>query len=592
MIKRLTLHRFKQFTALNLDLHPKGVSLLAGGNNSGKSTLLHSLAVWEFCKTVLEMENGKQMLLPGGKKGLGLGDDEFSPVPIPSLKHLWTNLQTQRREEKDGYTLKIGCTWDGVGGEKYLELGLSLANDRLFVKPTASNLRVEDHVPRVAFLPPFAGITDREAPMSQALRRRLIGQGLAGAVLRNLLLDLHGHNQQRRQELRGAKSKISDTDLAELRRTDPWEQLAAVLRETFATELDVRLFNPLYHSYIKVECYRVRRTGNRYTKVPHYAPRDLMVEGSGFLQWLSVYTLAVNASIDVILLDEPDAHLHPSLQGALLDKLRELAGKNGKQVLSATHSAEILRSAPASSILEMKGAKPRYLVAESQKVGVIAGLGSQYAPRLNRAQRTRRVLFVEGDVDGRLLQAWANVLGREWPEDVVLWPWSAGHKERKQLFAQLRAEVEGLRAISLRDRDEDPPGTVAPDLRDKSLGQPRDGLLCLKWKRRHIENYLLVPAAIARACKRPLAEVDALLAEHGLSVRGGAGGQRVPQAVVDARGKELLVDDLRSVERVLGVSREDVAAVMEAREVPSDVIAVLDHLEALCAADEWPPTAG
>lgn len=43
-----------------------------------------------------------------------------------------------------------------------------------------------------------------------------------------------------------------------------------------------------------------------------------MVEGSGFLQWLSVYTLALNPSINVLLLDEPDAHLHTTLQDHLL----------------------------------------------------------------------------------------------------------------------------------------------------------------------------------------------------------------------------------------------------------------------------------
>ena len=25
-------------------------------------------------------------------QGLGLGDDELSPINVPSLKHLWTNL--------------------------------------------------------------------------------------------------------------------------------------------------------------------------------------------------------------------------------------------------------------------------------------------------------------------------------------------------------------------------------------------------------------------------------------------------------------------------------------------------------------------
>ena len=66
-----------------------------------------------------------------------------------------------------------------------------------------------------------------------------------------------------------------------------------------------------------------------------------MVEGSGFLQWLSVYALALNKDLDVLLLDEPDAHLHPVPQGHLTHKLAKLC-ENKKQVLLATHSTTIL----------------------------------------------------------------------------------------------------------------------------------------------------------------------------------------------------------------------------------------------------------
>jgi predicted ATPase len=111
MISRVKFHRFKQFKDEQFDLR-HGISLLGGGNNAGKSTILHGLAVWEFCRTALEMERGSKSLLAGHKgQGLGLGDDEFSPINVPSLRHLWTNLKTQKDSEADGYTLKIGCEW-------------------------------------------------------------------------------------------------------------------------------------------------------------------------------------------------------------------------------------------------------------------------------------------------------------------------------------------------------------------------------------------------------------------------------------------------------------------------------------------------
>jgi len=38
-------------------------------------------------------------------------------------------------------------------------------------------------VPKVAYLPPFAGFTDKEPRTSGAVRNRLIAQGLAGGVI-------------------------------------------------------------------------------------------------------------------------------------------------------------------------------------------------------------------------------------------------------------------------------------------------------------------------------------------------------------------------------------------------------------------------
>jgi len=93
MISKVRLTKFKRFSNSTFDLHHSGITFLAGGNNSGKSTLLQAIAVWEFCRLVLENERGRASLSAGHRgQGLGLSDDEFSPIAVASLKHLWTNL--------------------------------------------------------------------------------------------------------------------------------------------------------------------------------------------------------------------------------------------------------------------------------------------------------------------------------------------------------------------------------------------------------------------------------------------------------------------------------------------------------------------
>ena len=134
VIEAITFKRFKKFKDQRIPLLPTGITLLAGGNNSGKSSVLHGLAVWEFCRSVIQVEKGAKALLPSSRaQGLGLGADEFSPINVPSLAHLWWNLAPHKaRGDADGYTLRIKAEWAADDGPKELEFGLALA----LIRPT------------------------------------------------------------------------------------------------------------------------------------------------------------------------------------------------------------------------------------------------------------------------------------------------------------------------------------------------------------------------------------------------------------------------------------------------------------------------
>ena len=494
-------------------------------------------------------------------------------------------MKTQKDGEADGYTLKIRSDWkDESGTSKHLEMGLALANDRLFVRALATNITSTDSLPRAAYLPPFAGITAREELKPPAIQRRLIGQGLAGAVLRNLLLGMFEENESKRAELLGARSKIPEKALENLRKSDPWELLLEAMRNTFQVGLRVHPFNPLYHSYIRIDVFKGAFKGNRFYKHKDYNYRDLMVEGSGLLQWLSVYALALAPGIDILLLDEPDAHLHPSLQSELFEQLDNIAESQGKQVLIATHSPQILSRSEPEAILEFRQKKgPRYLKFEEQKVAMLAGMGSDYAPRLNAAQRHRRILFVEGKSDVALLTSMLNKLSKQWPQNLVIWPWAAGHRERKRLFEELAKEIQGLRVLSLRDRDDEPVNSVQSDLLDKGHDDETVGFTAIKWRRRHIEGYLLCPDAIARAAKTTPETVRLWLADtHALAIPAGYTSSSVPQALLDANAKRFFLDG-ESLEAKFGVTRHAVADALEEHEICEDISTFLVMVESLCS---------
>jgi ABC-type histidine transport system ATPase subunit len=380
----------------------------------------------------------------------------FPPIVLPDLKHLWSDLQVSNGAV-GGYTLRIRCDWQTATDSpaaRYLEFGFALANDRLFLKRTTSNLTAEDAVPRMAYLPPFAGITSREERMSHAARKRWIGRGLAGAVLRNLLYDFWDQNSKAREQARGLKRRIPRSELVKIWKSDAWEQLRQVLEEVFNTGLRVSPFNDLFHTTIDVAAWEGKLANKKFRKKPGVPEKDLMVEGSGFLQWLSVYALALNKELDVLLLDEPDAHLHPTLQGHLIHGLSRLARENRKQVLLATHSTTILSETKVERIFRMEDRG--YLKDECGRVSLFVGLGSQYAPRLDQLKRCKRLFLHDGPSDLEILRAWAKTLGHAWPDNLVCWKYTKDRVAREILFDELQAEIHGLKAMSLQDRDDHP----------------------------------------------------------------------------------------------------------------------------------------
>ncbi|MGZ0068095.1 ATP-dependent nuclease [Microbacterium arborescens] len=573
-LTKVDLKKFKQFEDASVALKP-GLSIVGGGNNAGKSSLLQALAVWEFCKVATTAQKGHQALQIGhtSNQGFGLGDDEFSPINVPSLKHLWHNLKTQKTDaDVDGYTLVIGCEWTHEDESHRLAFSLALANDRLFIKVAETTITDQTRVPVLAYLPPFAGISAREERTFGAVRRRRIGEGLAGAVLRNLLLDMRDENARVRRQLRGEKTKIPDPDLRILRTTDPWEVLQQTLREVFSAEISIAEFDEEYHTYIQASVVKGKVEGYQLTRKAGYNARDLMVEGSGFLQWLSVYTLATSRNVDILLFDEPDAHLHASLQAQLVERLGDLAERFGKQVLLATHSPEILRSTAPPDLLEVRaGGKFRYLAEEEQKVGLVVGIGSTYAPRIEKVRDSRRLFFYEGKSDISVLRELGRAVGVPVPTTIAYWQTSEQQKERKTIWRAFDREFGSVKAYSLRDRDNDPISSVDDtDLGDKFV-PATPGFITRKWRRRYIESYLIHPAVLARASGTNEDEVRRILGEEfALAISANYCDAQVPTALYDVHAKGILAR--------FGLSAVEAARAHTDAEVCEDIRVVLTQL--------------
>ena len=525
MIHKIEIKNFKTYNDATIELHTEGVTMLVGGNNSGKTTFLHALSTWSYCCMVLKYQKHPNALYAGFRgDGYGVSFTDFTPMNIPSFDHLWPN-----RKSTGPYSMSITCYWKLGAVEKYLTIALNVVQDKLFVKNGGSNVNPNEKIPMIAYLPTFAGIASKEEWYSQASRNKLIGQGVAGAVLRNQIMELYFNSQKEKKTRRAGRPKLKKADVKWLLANDPYEVLNEAIYEIFKGIIIPTEFDPNFNTYVNIDFAKVIKTGLTFKLVPGYSKRDIMVEGSGFLQWLSVYTFVLTPEIDTILLDEPDAHLHSTLQTVLMEKLCSLAGKTHKQVLVTSHSSDLIKSFDYTAILYMKRNSYKYLVDENQKIRVLAGIGTEYFPRLEAVQHNKRVLFVENMSDVVFLKDMCKHFA-QWPSNLVAWPLANKHSERTHLYLYLKDEIRDLKCMSLSDRDTLPNNLVDQDLHQRGISdnvEPHGELRYRTWRRMEIESYLLSIDAIARAivCKHggnfDLIKADVenyLLIEHGLVI--------------------------------------------------------------------------
>jgi predicted ATPase len=72
---------------------------------------------------------------------------------------------------------------------------------------------------------------------------------------------------------------------------------------------------------------------------------DIVSGGSGLNQILQLAAVIAWRKPGIVLLDEPDAHLHSTLQTRLLDFLYDLSEHYGLQIVISTHSRDLISQA-------------------------------------------------------------------------------------------------------------------------------------------------------------------------------------------------------------------------------------------------------
>ena len=454
MLRKVEVKNFKVFGEQVFDL-PEHL-VVVGPNNCGKTSLLQAIATWsEIANHWFETNPDFVRLEDGNYAAAELNLLRFDSVPLPDFPHLWRNRRV---------TQPI-CIWleaDGwrVGFE-VVHSATELASVRPAKEVSETDLeRCKEHPPTVVYVPPVWQLPVREAALTEDGVRATLRRGRISEVLRNVLAFVGRDNTK-------------------------WERLQGIVREFFGYEL----LQPSAGADV-IALYRHRPEGEAY---------DLSAAASGFLQVLASYAALLFDHASVILIDEPDAHMHLLLQETTYRRMLSFASQTRSQLVVATHSEVIIRKAvPEHLRLLWRGF--RELPAD-RRVGDVLRLPNEV---LILAETEPGVLYVEDESDLNDLREWAQVIEHPLFRFLNKPFWEATAPGRKkdyaaQTFSALHKMVPRIRGVELRDGD-----------RSASQRGPK-GLLRLRWSQMEVENYLLHPEALERFVRQ---EGDAEAAAH------------------------------------------------------------------------------
>ena len=575
MITRLTLRNFKSVGEQVYDFTP--FDLLVGRNNSGKSTVLQALAIWQFC--VDEFHRSKR----SGSKGIQVILPNFTALPVPEFNLLWKDRDIRRSPNKKQEYILIGIyvEWRRPSGEM-ATFGVDLryhSPQTIYAIPGGgwTQFRACEQMgdlPIIAYVPPFSGLEPTEMALDVSPIRQQVGKGQPGSVLRNLLLRVCPAPR------RGPSGRVVEG--YEHPPAD-WRELASMVERWF----DVKLGEPKYESakdvYIKVE---YRQNGKDY---------DIISGGSGFHQTLTLLAFLFGYRPTTLLLDEPDAHLHVNLQREILDYFKRKSQALGTQFLIATHAEEFANGVDVSQIVSLLNRVPKRIESTPAILQAMADVSNEEVTRLSGSPY---ILYVEGESDERILRAWADACGAQAAIDKLCFKTMGGGgkknmKERADLhFKALQQIIPGVSRLMLFDFD-DANDAFRPKSNNPALAE---------WKRKNIENYLLVPDAWTRAAlqragyaddelwgKAIRDVIDGFFAEENLTLPPGKTWRNVSAnvfSVVDGKrilfeNDEALFQQLRKGEPPVQLIREQVALCMTADEIHEDVHQFLGKLQAL-----------
>ncbi len=406
MLTKLELSRFRGFRQIEVGLKP--VTVVAGPNSSGKTSILHAVRL--ACAALAQVLDDETISPRVDGNTVRICSD----LVIRDHTRLmrvgeWEEIFTSR-EVGESITMAITLGFDDASPIQKLQASLTYARNGLpkismvahspaiadVVKDVAKKSkhrpqRIRDALrrfqPIAVLVPAFYGVILTEEYRSKAVASRLLEGGEQSRIVRNLVS-----------------------------RLDPpaFTRLNTFLRRTVSAELT--------WATPALEAENTERLEVRFRDWD--GELELSSAGAGLVNLIALYAAleryrperADNRTL-IFLLDEPEAHLHPKLQGDIGLALAELTREFGAQVIAATHSIEMINrlgQRDDTVLLHMDRVKSSAtpLTGEADIVRELSAWCDLSPFTTINFLASRRILFHEGPSDDEVLSRCASAYFR------------------------------------------------------------------------------------------------------------------------------------------------------------------------------------
>lgn len=509
--------------------------VIAGPNNSGKTSLLRAISLWAELMTRWIDGVGSPVREDDGNYPLRQTQlANIASIPLANGDHLWTGKKVEDpirialRTDEWRITLEIVHLYSEFLGFRPAADVEDSALDALRSRPL-----------RAVYLSPVSGLDVREPPLRADAVPAYSALNQAGSILRTIVREASEDERK-------------------------WSLLTAEAQELFGWELQ----RPSVNAVSVQVGYREAGSAPTY---------ELECAGSGALQILLMHATLLRFEGAVVLLDEPDAHLHPWLVEVAERGLRQFAGDSGAQLIAATHSRSLIGAAEPNELFVMVDG--RLVIAGVGAAGCAEQVGDLLDPEdIAFAAAAVGILYVERRTDIEILRAWAERLDHPALGFLERPFWKSYAPGSRFRPAQHYRLLRGVLSSDL-------PGVVLRrnDRESHRKSAKRNGLLSLFWTRYQVENYLLHPQAVVRFVTNEESAVAAEKADRVL--RDGVAPPMYRSPLEDhsyhrsMRGRGTLSTALEGMERPPS-QREywRIAAVMTPEEIHPEVVEKLDAI--------------